>query len=286
MKYPLWSRSGFTLVELLVVIAIIGVLTGLLLPAVQTARESARRTQCQNNLKQIGIGLLLFEQQQQTFPIGCIGYSPPRPDQPFVRQRLISWNVQLLPLIEQAALWNEFRLDIPSYDPPNRELGAKVLPVFLCASTPSELRLSTSGLWRGQAFSDYGGIYGLEGVGRDAEDPENATQTLNEQSLGVLLYNKPVMLQQITDGCARTAAVAEALFRRITTMEWASGHNPFAQHEKNPLNGSLGFDNEIGSPHPGGATVVFCDGHIRFLSDGIDQQTLTAMLTKAGGEIP
>src|SRR5262245_24125483 len=88
------ARAGFTLVELLVVIAIIGTLVALLLPAVQAARESARRTHCQNNLRQVGIALALHANAHAAFPIGCIGRTSPG-------MEYTSWNVQILPFIEQ-----------------------------------------------------------------------------------------------------------------------------------------------------------------------------------------
>ena len=104
--------AGFTLVELLVVVAIIGVLVGLLLPAVQAARESARRSQCQNNLRQIGLALTAFEGRSGAFPIGCIEckFAQPAEGQPLTEQRFLSWNIHLLPELEQAALWHALDL--------------------------------------------------------------------------------------------------------------------------------------------------------------------------------
>ncbi len=281
------KSRDFTLVELLVVIAVIGVLVAMLLPAVQAAREAARRTHCQSNLHQIGTALLNYEQQHKELPIGIIGYAAP--------QLLISWNVQLLPFIEHESLWEQYRLDLPSYEPPNRELGSVVLSIFLCPSTPNDKLLSTTSSWRGLAFTDYGGIYGVEGEGRNHPDfgnpdiPDPPKQTLHDDSLGVMLYDEPVSLQQITDGTAHTAIVAEALSRRIPTMEWANGHNIFAQEQSTPINIELGIDeiaDEIGSPHPGGALVTFCDGHVAFLGNDLDQNTLNALLTRSGGETP
>jgi len=281
------DRHGFTLVELLVVTAIIGTLVALLLPAIQAAREAARRNQCQNNLRQVGLGLLNHEQQHATLPIGCIGYALPKPGKPFVRQRLISWNVQLLPFVEQEPLWAEYQLEIPSYDSPNRELGQAVLPLFLCPSTVEEQLVSRSGSWRDQAFTDYGGLYGVEGAGRNvSDDDDDSTQNIREDSLGVLLYNEPVSLRQITDGTTNTAVVGESLERRASTMEWACGHNLIGQEENNPINGKQGLGNEIGSPHLGGAMVVFCDAHVAYLEDSTPQQLLNSLLTKAGGDNP
>jgi prepilin-type N-terminal cleavage/methylation domain-containing protein/prepilin-type processing-associated H-X9-DG protein len=282
-------QRGFTLVELLVVIAIIGMLVGLLLPAVQQAREASRRTQCQNNLRQIGVALLNYEQQHREFPIGLIGYWPTTPAGEPQKQQLLSWNVQLLPFVEQQALWQEFHFELAAYESPNRELGATLIPTFLCPSTIEDRLFSTATLWRSMAFTDYGGMYGVEGPGRDDPDFGNADapipprQTLNEASLGVMLYDEPVTLREITDGTAHTVSVAEILVRRINSLEWVNGHNIFAQRQSLPVNSSEGSE-EIGSPHPGGALAAFCDGHVAFLHDETEQAVLNALLTRSGGE--
>ena len=106
-----------TLVELLVVIAIIGVLVALLLPAVQAARESARRAQCHNNLRQLGVAMTLHEEHARAYPIGCIGckfIAPPAGGPPAL-QRFLAWNVQVLPFLEETPLWKTIDLSIPSY---------------------------------------------------------------------------------------------------------------------------------------------------------------------------
>jgi prepilin-type N-terminal cleavage/methylation domain-containing protein/prepilin-type processing-associated H-X9-DG protein len=276
------ARRGFTLVELLVVVAIIGVLVSLLLPAVQAARESARLSHCKNNLRQIGLALTAYESRCGAFPIGCLDCRYiPQDGVPHVEQRFLSWNTHLLPELEQAALWHVMDFGVPSHKNPNRAAGTTVLDVFLCPSTLEEDRLSRNGLWRGQAFTDYGGIYGVEGPGRGTTDSK-ASQGLEDQWLGVLVYQHAIAARDVRDGLAHTATVGELLRRRESECEWTSGHNVFAQSGESPINGSSPLGNEIGSPHPGGASLAFCDGHVEFVSEQIAQHALNAMLTRDG----
>ena len=273
---------GFTLVELLAVVAIIGVLVALLLPAVQAARESARRTQCQNNLRQLGVAILEYEGRRGVFPVGCIGcvYVEPPAGQTSALQLFTSWNSQILGELEQVSLLRTMDLARPSYEAPNRTAGATEVAVFLCPSTPLEERHSRIGLWRGQAFTDYAGIYGVEGEGLE----ENNFQ-ITDQWLGVLIYEHAVAAREIEDGLAQTAAIAETLHRRRPESEWPCGHNVFAQEGATPINRDSGRGNEIGSPHPGGAALAFCDGHVEFCRDELPQDVLNALLTKAGGDL-
>jgi prepilin-type N-terminal cleavage/methylation domain-containing protein/prepilin-type processing-associated H-X9-DG protein len=279
------ARDGFTLIEVLVVIAIIGTLVAVTLPAVQAARESSRRTACQNNLRQLGVATLVYAERHGELPTGCIGckFTTPPPGGPPVKQRFISWNVQILPMLDQRPLWEAFDLSLPSYHATNKLVGAHVLDVFLCPSTTEDSQTQTKGLWKGVSFTDYAGIYGVEGPGRNATDP-NATHWLRNDSLGVMLYEHGVLPAAIRDGVSRTAAVAETMLRRRTESEWVNGHNVFAQESATPVNDASGIGNDIGSPHPGGASLVFCDGHVEFVSETIAQKALLALLTKAGGE--
>jgi hypothetical protein len=225
-----------------------------------------------------------------TFPIGCLGCRPRlTSDEPPVVLRYISWNVQLLPQLEEEPLWKQFDVSLPSYHSTNLPVASTVLPVFLCPSTDEPNPISSQNVWKGAAFSDYGGIYGVEYPTDDATlvDP-TATQTLGDESLGVLLYEVPVSPKQIADGLSKTACVAEAGVRRYSSeTEWVNGNNIFAQEVSTPINGPvelIKLINEIGSPHPGGALLVFCDARVEFVAESIDQAALNAMLTKAGGE--
>ncbi len=270
------AKRGFTLVELLVVVAIIGALVALLLPAVQAARESSRRSQCANNLRQQGLALIGFEGEHRTLPAGCLGcLGDPK--------RFNSWNSQLLPWLEQATLRKQLDFAVPSYLAPNIVVAGLAVDVFLCPSTLEQGTTSVTGLWKKGAFTDYGGIYGVEGVGRDSLEESNQ-QTLELASLGVMVYDDATAYRDVVDGLSQTAAIAELTLRRRGECEWVNGQNIFAQEQETPINAASGLGNDIGSPHSGGAQVAFCDGHVAFLSEQMEQQALNAILTRAGEE--
>jgi prepilin-type N-terminal cleavage/methylation domain-containing protein/prepilin-type processing-associated H-X9-DG protein len=281
------SRTGLTLVEVLVVIAVVAILAALLVPAVQAARESARRVNCSNNLHQIGVALTGYQQARRVFPIGCIECTPGRnpPGQPM---RMIAWNVATLPYLELADLFDLFNYAYPAKSQENRKVTHVVVPAFLCPSTPRTF-LTTgdrngNGRWDpgdDMAFTDYGGIYGVEGPTRSA--PLGSRHYLNRQSLGVMLYEEATAPATITDGLSQTVIVGECAGRGAEGQsEWANGHNVFAQEENTGINKV--HDNELYSYHADGAQVVFADGHVQFLNQAIEQAVLNALLTRAGGE--
>jgi prepilin-type N-terminal cleavage/methylation domain-containing protein/prepilin-type processing-associated H-X9-DG protein len=276
---------GFTLVELLAVVAIVGTLVALLIPAVQAAREASRRGQCQNNLRQLGVAMALYANAHTTFPVGCLGKRSDLSASPTVPARFIAWNVQLLPFVEENALCEAFDFSLPSYHASNKRVATTVVEVFLCPSTVEPALRNPSGLWKDAAFSDFAGIYGVEGPSRERPDEENASaQTLRDDSLGVLLYDEAVPPEQVTDGLSKTACVAETVDRRESETEWVNGESIFAQQESAPINFDVDPGNEIGSPHPNGAMLAFCDAHVEFVAETVEQAVLNAMLTKAGGE--
>ena len=278
-REPRPPARGFTLVELLVVVAVIGILVSLLLPAVQAARESSRRTRCANNLRQQGLALIGFEGEHRTLPIGCIDCLEPT-------KRFHSWNSQLLPWLEQASLRKQLDFAAPSYQAPNIGVGGIVLDAFLCPSTLEQEVTSASGLWKKGAFTDYGGVYGVGGDGQDPDEEEWNKQNLKSDALGAFLYDEAVAFSDITDGTSNTVACAELLLRRRLECEWINGNNIFAQEVRTPINAVAAISIGIGSPHPGGAQVVFCDGHVSFLAEHMDQATLNALLTRSGEELP
>lgn len=283
-RTPRGRRWAFSLVELLVVVAVIGVLVSLMLPAVQAAREAARRVHCFNNLKQIALALHLYETAHSCFPTGCIGCRPARfPPPPNFRYLQHAWNTLILPQLELGNVHAQYNFEVPFRDALNRRAAGKVLPVFLCPSTATTDRTGpTSGDVNGNArwdpgedlaWTDYGGLYGVSHNGPYLPAHE-----------GIMLYDTRVSLRDVQDGTAHTAVIGECTGRdHVAQSEWADGFNLFDQRFDNPINRSQ--NNELFSDHPDSVNLAFADGHAQAISEHIDQQTLNALLTKAGGEV-
>ncbi len=277
-------HPAFSLVELLVVISIIGILVGLLLPAVQGAREAARKVQCFNNLKQIALAIHTYESSHRCFPVGCVGCRPPKfPPPPGFRYLQNSWNALILPQLEQSNVHAIFDFGASFRDAVNRRAAGTVLPLFLCPSTATTTRsgptsgdLNGNGRWdRGEelAWTDYGGLYGVSHNGPYLPEHE-----------GVMLYDTRVQFRDVTDGTSQTAVIGECTGRdHYSQSEWADGYNLFDQRFDNTINRSQ--NNELFSDHPAGVNTAFADGHAQSLHTGIDQNILNALLTKAGREV-
>lgn len=275
------NRGAYSIIEVCVCLGILLLLAMLSLPAILASRERCRMSVCQHNLGQLGRAFGGFSSVNLGYPVGCVGCSPAMA---FSRRAFTSWNTQLLPHLGLSDVCANYDFSAPSYDLPNREIGRFKINSFLCPSTHDDKDASTSGLWKTQAFTDYGGLYGVEGDGHSALENANAVQTLKDEWLGVLVYETSIREREVTDGISKTAIVGEASLRRVSSMEWNSGHNIFAQECENPVNGLRNLDNEIGSPHPNGAFILFCDGHITFLVNHTSQEVLNALLTRAGTE--
>ncbi len=267
---------GFTLIELLIVIAIIGILLAILLPAVQQAREAARRTGCANNLRQIGLGLLNYHAARKSFPAGLIERRTPQ--NPNGRQ--LAWSVFLLPYIEEPAVWQLFQTKLAYLDAKNLPATSQVIPIYVCPSTVrvaayrvggrtagmSGAPLSTATDWMG--VIDYGGMFGWTGVGYTFMN-------------GVMVWETPISIKQITGGTSHVILVAEDSGRDWTmTGEWANGMNIFDQ------TGAINRvqANEMWSDHPGGVELLLCDGSVHFGDDRIAIEALAPLCTRAGGD--
>lgn len=293
------QRSGFTLIELLVVVAIITILITLMLPAVQAARESARRANCMNNLKQIGIALAAHADTDRLYPAGCTGCLPKMPPDAEPLKNM-SWQLTLLPHIEQKHLWEFYDKKVPSTAEENRTATATMLNLFRCPSgQPWERKGPTvgdrnkNGSWDegdGMAFSDYAGIMGVKHNLDATQMAEiNWPNVAPFEHRGVMVYEDRVGPEDVLDGLSSTALVAESTGQSVMFQsEWASGKALFEQKFDNGVNKisprDQGTDKEIWSDHRGGAYLLFCDGHVMFVLAETDQTVLNAMLTRAGKE--
>lgn len=256
------SRRAFTLIELLVVIAIIGVLVALLLPAVQVARESARRMQCASNLKQIGIALHGYEVQYNTFPPGGWEWRPPRN----TTKRQIAWSALILPFFDQRPLFDALNLNLPFDSPVNTTGAATVISSYLC---PTYARSDFERLLQDRGACDYGGMYGQRITGPN--NPPN----------GAMIYDRAFRAAQLRDGLSNTIQVGED--SGFPDGQWINGLNVFDQAF--PINQAPAFENDLHSQHSGGAHALFADGSVRFLKESLAPKTLAALCTRAAGEV-
>jgi prepilin-type N-terminal cleavage/methylation domain-containing protein/prepilin-type processing-associated H-X9-DG protein len=310
-------RRGFTLVELLVVIAIIGVLVSLLLPAVQSAREAARRTQCTNNLRQLVLAAHSFHDTYRKLPssIRPAGLTPlPR----------ISGHIQLLPFIEQKNSYDQYDQTKNWNDAANAPVTKLVVRSFLCPSTPEGKRLD--GLpeatpWAPDiaAVTDYSPTIGVD-------ERLQLANLVDFAGPGMLPKNTEPRLAQVTDGLSNTILYGESagrpyLFRgnqrvgvlpghRVNGGGWvrpgsdfsvdgssydgASIPGPCAINCTNgddfgttpfphPYYGSEG-SGEAYAFHPGGANFAFGDGSVRLLNSNIPIRDFARLVTRDGGE--
>lgn len=276
------TRCGFTLVELLVVIAIIGVVVGLLLPAVQAARESARRAQCSNNLKQIGLAIQQHHAGQGRLPPGTLRSND---DGDPTGVAGFGWATFLLPYVEEKDLYN--RLALPTgelndilKEPAKRELVQVPLRVFRCPSDGSA-PLNADRPFAGDKYGhtpgakgNYIGVHGTRFVTLD----EQLNQKLD--SFGSFWPESRITLTHISDGTSKTLLVGERhsgdlagvwmgvrsyYNAGVTGLPMALGTSESRINEK-----AGGGRNGFSSHHPGGSLFVFADGHVDFLDEAID----------------
>ena len=273
-----FGRRGFTLIELLVVIAIIAVLIALLLPAVQQAREAARRTQCKNNLKQIGLALHNYHDTHKVFPPGSINAVVALPGSHVDREW--SWQTLILPQMEQAPLHKLFNPDGRSAPVvADRPEIARPLPAYVC---PSDAGGDTNPFWRDSV-------------------PTNYAKTNYLGSSQILNVNTKYGLRDLVDGTSNTLVVAERHLQTAgPTGRRAVGGSMYIRHEGtgssfqfaglSPIGQPTTITNATGSPaetpnicsrfdvgsqHSGGVQFLMGDGAVRFLSNGIESRTHT-----------
>ncbi len=281
------SRNAFTLVELLVVIAIIGIMAGLLLPAVQSARETARRMQCANNLKQIGLGLHNYESTFKKFPVGSI------------ESNFISAFASILPHLEQGNTYAKYDFSKYYTRPENAEVSKQWMPTYLCPSMvlPREVP---------------------ETRGREVGGP--SSYLLNEGTASYMVKNDGMFgaywptfgnnnphigFGNITDGTSHTLAVSETTYNykdykwsdslpaplggsvRHGLARWVVGYPRVAMGTTRfRINDFTTATLEgYSSQHTGGVNALLMDGSVHFISDSVNPTSFNAMSTRAGGEV-
>ena len=266
-------RIAFTLVELLVVIAIIGILVGLLLPAVQAAREAARRSQCSNNLLQMGLALHHFEFATEHFPAGSI--NPDGPIQNVDQGQHVSWIVQTLPFFEERTAYGMFDIEAGAYAPENAAVRKHPISVLLCPSYPFNRQ------------SDEAAETTYFGSQHDSEAPIAADNN------GMLFLNSKVRFRDILDGSSHTLLLGEGMLE-AKPLGWVSGTRSTLRNVGHPMNPPKDIDAseptvlEVGgfsSYHTGGAQFVLGDGAVKFLSQSIHPNTYRQLANRADEEL-
>lgn len=292
---------GFTLVELLVVIAIIGLLTALLLPAVQAAREAGRRVQCFNNLKQMGLGLHNHHDVHKLFPYGG-SYNSSVP--------CLSWSAAILPGLEQQALYDSINQQVSYLHADNLAAGQTVLSVFLCPTAVNQDLLKPNGDTPGSAtkyaVTNYGANWGERSLrcypATNCQNNYPGDGSGHGRGVLLLASERQLGFKDITDGTSNTIAVGEApeglhsiwighknVFDQSAPVSakvsspatWSSCFPVFRSKPGNFCD----FGQEFGSYHAGGAQFLLVDGSARFVSQTMDNKTLAALLSSRGGEV-
>jgi prepilin-type N-terminal cleavage/methylation domain-containing protein len=298
------NRRAFTLIELLVVIAIIAILIALLLPAVQQAREAARRSQCVNNLKQLGLALHNYHDSHLVFPPGWIGVAANAANTQ--GNSGFAWGTHILPYVDQAPLYQQLNFNVSCYAvPQNQPALNAILPVFRCPSDPGanvwtmfEEANPSNPLAR-LPNANYVASFGTEGY-EDLCDPDPLYPALQCTGDGVFFHNSRVRMGDLTDGSSNTIFVGE--HRTDTSAPvlavgppWYStwvgyvvdGEEPAARFlgvsDHTPNHPSLHID-DYHSWHVGGTHFLFGDGRVRFLTENVDINLYKAITTRAQGE--
>lgn len=318
-------KNGFTLVELLVVIAIIGILIGMLLPAVQQVREASRRIECGNKMRQMSVAMLNHESAHQHFPPGIKTNA--------LRGRGLNWSSFILPFVEQITIYDILSEQSNNFASPNwvgaghSDTAEEILPIFLCPSDEMEERNTVRGRTPGGAqqhgksnyvgvlgprlSNDYASVTNFSEISIDRTGPIADKLTVNFP--GILYINSEVTFGEISDGSSNTFVVGErdgvsfpreffsngtSLVRQRSAATWCGAvfsqglHQclgPTSDEPEFTLNSVVttrfARQNPFASLHPGGANFGRADGSVEFIAETISGRLYQEMGTKAGGEV-
>ena len=322
MRIRTRKTRGFTLIELLVVIAIIAILISLLLPAVQQAREAARRTQCRNNLKQMALALHNYESAFTTLPPSRMEPDVEIEDNIGNDSTYQSWTTMVLPFIDQANLQASIDFNSAWSSLANRPAVSTQLPTMKCPSTPGNDRVDPSWVV-GAAAGDYGSVNEVKK--KVYTDVLGLPEPASASRAGVLAKARNNKFRDVTDGTSNSIMLAEAAGQpAVYTTDGPMNADRFALYTDDkivdlgggsyaPADGTgwadpdCGFSingatedgltkygpyminrinvSEVFSFHPGGATVALADGSVRFISESVDTTVFVSACTRAGGEI-
>ena len=279
-------HKAFTLVELLVVIAIIGILIALLLPAVQAAREAARRISCANNLCQVALAVENYNMAYFVYPPGTIDEKGPIVNEAEGYHH--NWISQLLPYMERWPTYQHINFDAGVYDQSNAQVRQVYMNAFLCPSSP--IRRKDLGV------SNYAGCH------------DSLETPIDVDNNGIFFLNSAVHYEDVSDGSSHTIFVGEKFIDRDKTLGWMSGTRSTLRNTGSDINSGLadvrrangGRDaaaqarpveqgkevvGGFGSHHPGGAMFAFGDGHVSFISEGIHADLLQQLSHRADGKL-
>jgi len=303
-------RSAFTLVELLVVIAIIGVLVALLLPAVQMARESARRTQCGNHLKQLGLASQNFNDVRNFLPPTRVSN-----DGTDAAQNWLTWAVLLLPYVEQQNYYNQWDLTM-AYELHNVQVTKQAVPVYFCPSRRRPTAAYSNETPSGglSDFASCGGRGPNDGVNAQGEPNQYAhgammcaRWVMQTSPLRVAKWEGLVRLATVTDGTSNTMLFGDKNVRRTTKWGSAEDRNVYGFTNANNVRRFAGLDlkdgtsqykldgytaaevtqaidnRAFGSLHPGVCQFVFVDGSVHALRNNTSLVTLGQLAEKDDG---
>jgi prepilin-type N-terminal cleavage/methylation domain-containing protein/prepilin-type processing-associated H-X9-DG protein len=312
------KRTGFTLVELLVVIAIIGILIALLLPAVQAAREAARRSQCSNNLKQIGLAIHNYHDTFKSFPPGEI-----TPGACCATLSYTNWAIAILPFIEQQSLYDQYHPDLYNEDAANAFVREQIVEAYDCPSDQSALKLEHPGSGPGSGVNYRHGSYRcmggshwddrnqrIEPSGGWWDDCDNQNIEYLKGVFHCVGYptrpnaQNPPDMASITDGTSNTLMIGEMATSTTTNRGtfWAYSYTSYNSSDAVPeartligdydecvaINGWGGSNTckrGWGSFHPGGLQFGMADGSVQFVSLTINMYLFCNLATMHGKEI-